>query len=118
VQRSVSIQFKEHPVWKDAYEEVCFSLLLKFSGKECIGLISAQLMFSFLNKNMLDTAVENLINICKEIESRVEIRPTDDMICIYGEATSTNAYLKPVYNLQQQQARLFFCTVPYFFQYE
>lgn len=116
VQRPVSIRFKEHPVWKDAYEEVCFSLLLKFSGKECIGIISAQLMFSFPDKNMLDTAVENLINICKEIENKVEIRPTDDMICIHGVATDTNAYLKPVYNLQQQQAQLFFCTVPYFFK--
>ncbi len=116
VQRPVSIRFKEHPVWKDAYEEVFFSLLLKFSGKECIGIICAQLMFSFPDKKTLETAVTNLTNICKEIENGVEIRPTEDMICIYGVSTGTNAYLKPVYDLQQQQAQLFFCTVPYFFQ--
>lgn len=118
VQRAVSIRFKEHPVWKHAYEEVCFSLLLKFSGEECIGIISAQLMFSFPDKNILETAITNLIDSCKEIEKGVEIRTTEDMICIHGVATGTNGYLKPVDNLQQQQARLFFCTVPYFFQHE
>ncbi len=116
-QKPVSISFKEHPNWKSHYEEVCFAALLKMVQGKCIGLYAVQLVFSYPTEQSLHQAVDGLISFCKQKDPSLTIRKTKNALSIHA-TEGTEAHFKTAYHAPTQKQRLFFCTVPFFFEYD
>jgi hypothetical protein len=117
-QKPITIFFKKHPNWKSQYEEVCFALMLKILHGKPIGLYTVQLVFYYPTKESLEIAVENLITTCNQLAAGLTKNQTENGFSIHSTESNVNAYFKTDYHAVAQKHRLFFSTVPFFFEYD
>lgn len=117
-QKTVTISFKEHPNWKSQYEEVCFALLLKILHGKPIGLYTVQLVFYYSTKESLEIAIKDLIATCRQLTPGLTTNQTENGFSIHSTESSLTACFKTDYHAATQKHRLFFSTVPFFFDYD
>ena len=117
-QKSVHIHFKEHPHWKGDYEEAGLAILLKILDNRCVGHYTSELVFTYADQALMIKDIQRIKAFCLETEPGVRITEDADLISFQSAVDSSTAYFKIVRRNGGRKYRLYFSTVPVFFEYD